>query len=157
MIPTHGPPPGARRWRRRPGAYAILLGPRGRLLLTEQATEDGPELQLPGGGIDPGEAPLPALAREIAEETGHRAGALRWVGTYRRFTWMPEYDLWAEKLCQVFAGRAGPRIGPPTEAGHRAVWLPPAAAATRLASPGDAALLRRWARAARVDRTRGLW
>ena len=54
----------------RPGAYVILQ--RGRdLLLTVQ---DGarPELQLPGGGIDAGEHVIPALHREVMEETGWR-------------------------------------------------------------------------------------
>ncbi|UWQ22144.1 NUDIX domain-containing protein [Jannaschia sp. W003] len=144
MIPRHGPPPARGvRHRLRPGAYAILLGPRG-LLLTEQTAEHGPEIQLPGGGIDPGESALPALAREVLEETGHACRILCRLGAYRRFTWMHEYGFHAEKLCHVYLGRAGPRRGPPLEAGHRAVWMAPGAAAGRLASPGDAALLRAW-------------
>ena len=146
MIPTHGTPPGARRWTRRPGAYAILVGPDGRLLLTEQETEAGPELQLPGGGIDPGESPLTALARELREETGHTGRILRHLGSYRRFVWMPDYAMHAEKVCHVFLARAGPRVGAPSEPGHRAVWRTAAAAVSDLASPGDAAILARWIR-----------
>ncbi|HAW49319.1 MAG TPA: NUDIX hydrolase, partial [Roseovarius sp.] len=55
-------------YRLRPGAYAILPH-RGRLLVTHQA-DPLPELQLPGGGIDPGESPVQALYREVFEETG---------------------------------------------------------------------------------------
>ena len=144
MIPTHGTPPGARRWTRRPGVYAILVGADGRLLLTEQETEAGPELQLPGGGIDPGESPLPALARELREETGHTGRILRHLGSYRRFVWMPDYAMHAEKICHVFLGRAGPRVGAPSEPGHRAVWRAAVASVDDLASPGDAAILARW-------------
>jgi len=130
------------RYTRRPGAYAIL--PRdGRLLVTLQA-EPLPEIQLPGGGIDPGEAVIPALAREIVEETGWRVGPLRRLGAYRRFTYMPEYDLWAEKICAVYLARPTRRLGPPTEDGHTALWLSPEAAVGMLGTEGDRGMLLRW-------------
>ena len=64
-----------RSYRRRPGAYAILWRD-GELLLTFQA-EPKPEVQLPGGGIDPGESPFRALHREVREETGWSIAAAR--------------------------------------------------------------------------------
>ena len=80
----------------RAGAYAIL--PRdGEVLLTHQETPE-PEFQLPGGGLDPGENPLQALHREVLEETGWRIGAPRRLGAFRRFTWMPEYEIWQSTL-----------------------------------------------------------
>lgn len=39
-------------------------------------------LEFPAGGIDPGESPLAAAARELEEETGWRAGALSVLGAY---------------------------------------------------------------------------
>lgn len=130
-----------RRYRVRPGAYAILL--RGSdVLLTHQMTPE-PEYQLPGGGIDPGESPLQALHREVAEETGWRIGSARRIGVYRRFVYMPDYDIWAEKICQIFLANPVRRLGPPTEACHTAVWLPAEQAMRRVASPGDAAVLER--------------
>ena len=92
MIRRFGEPPRAgQTYRWRPGVYALL--PRdGYLLVTEQSDPD-PDLQLPGGGIDPGEAPLAALNREVYEETGWTIAAPRRIGTFRRFTYMPEYDL----------------------------------------------------------------
>jgi len=123
------------RYRLRPGAYAILARG-GRLLLTHQAGPV-PEYQLPGGGIDPGESPLPALHREVMEETGWRIARARRLGAFRRFTYMPEYDLWAEKLCHVFLAYPARRIGPPCEPGHRAVWMSPREAARRLGNAGD--------------------
>ncbi|MDP5348320.1 MAG: NUDIX hydrolase [Paracoccaceae bacterium] len=122
-------------YRRRPGAYAILL--RGAdILLTHQA-DPWPEFQLPGGGIDPGESPLAALHREVFEETGWSIAAPRRIGTFRRFTYMPEYDLWAEKLCMIYLARPVRRIGPPSEAGHTALWMPPEIAADKLGNAGD--------------------
>lgn len=127
------------RYTRRPGVYAIL--PQGdRLLVTHQAAPV-PEFQLPGGGIDRGEQPIAALHREVFEETGWHIGPPRRLGAFRRFTYMPEYDLWAEKVCTVYVARPVRRIGPPGEPGHSAVWLPMADALDLLGNVGDRAML----------------
>ncbi len=134
MIRVYGKRAPGRRYRLRPGAYVILL--RGRDLLLTHQREPEPEFQLPGGGIDPGEAMIGALHREVLEETGWRMAPPRRLGAYRRFTYMPEYDLWAEKLCHVFLARPVLRHGPPVEQGHSAVWTTPALAPTMLADAG---------------------
>jgi 8-oxo-dGTP diphosphatase len=126
----------------RPGVYAIL--PRGGdLLLTFQA-EPTPEVQLPGGGIDRGEDPIRALHREVYEETGWHIAAPRRLGAYRRFTYMPEYDLWAEKLCQVWLATPTRRIGPPLEPGHTALWAPIDAALDLIPNAGERDFIRAW-------------
>lgn len=122
-------------YRRRPGAYAVLLRD-GAVLLTHQA-QPVPEYQLPGGGIDPGEGPAQALHREVFEETGWAIAAPRRVGVYKRFAYMPEYDLWAEKVCFIHVARPVLRRGAPTEPGHRAVWAEPAAAVDLVPNAGD--------------------
>ncbi len=124
----------------RPGVYAVLLRGRG-ILITRQA-EPQPELQLPGGGIDPGEHPVAALHREVMEETGWSIAPVRRLGAFRRFTYMPEYDRWAEKLCAIYLARPVLRIGPPTEAGHTAIWCPAAFALEHLDNAGDRHFLR---------------
>jgi 8-oxo-dGTP diphosphatase len=136
VIRRFGSPPDARRiYRPRPGVYALL--PRGdQLLLTSQCDPD-PDLQLPGGGIDPGEAAIPALHREVFEETGWRIAAPQRLGAFRRFVFMPEYDLWAEKLCHIFLARPVYRLGPPTEPDHMAIWMRARLAAARLGNAGD--------------------
>jgi 8-oxo-dGTP diphosphatase len=129
------------KYRRRPGVYGVLL--RGReVLLTHQA-EPIPEYQLPGGGIDPGEAPIAALHREVHEETGWHIGSPRWLGTYRRFTYMPEYDKWAEKVCMIYVARPTLCQGLPSEVGHRAIWASAGAALELLDNIGDRAMLAR--------------
>ena len=124
----------------RMGAYAIL--PRdGGVLLTHQDAPV-PEFQLPGGGIDPGESPLRALHREVLEETGWHIAAPRRLGAFRHFTWMPDYEIWAEKLCHVYLAHPVRPIGPPSEPGHMAVWAPGRTAARLVASDGYRAFLR---------------
>ena len=140
MIRRYGEPvkPG-QRYRRRPGVYAVLL--RGNSILTTFQQAPVPEFQLPGGGIDAGEQPVAALHREVIEETGWKIDVVRRIGAFRRFTYMPEYDLWAEKLCTVYLARPVLCLGPPSEAGHTAVWLPVDDAVARLGNPGDRAML----------------
>ena len=144
MIPRYGRPP--RRgmaYRARPGAYALLIRD-DRILLTVQETEAGEDVQLPGGGIDPGESARPALLREIVEETGYSAAILRRLTAWREFTWMPDYARHAEKLCHVYLGRPGLRLGPAREPGHRALWLPVAVARERIGQEGGRRALARW-------------
>ena len=127
----------------RPGAYAVIRRG-GDLLLTEQDAENR-ELQLPGGGLDPGEGALRALHRECLEETGWTIRPLSWIGVYQRFCYMPEYDLWARKVCHIYLCHPGLRHGPPREAQHRAVWMPISDAAEALAIAGDRHFVRRLA------------
>lgn len=142
MIRRYGEPPAVgQTYRRRPGVYAVLLRG-GQVLVTHQA-EPVPEVQLPGGGIDRGEHPLAALHREVIEETGWRIAIQRRLGTFRRFTYMPEYGLWAEKLCMIYLARPTLRLGPPTEAGHTALWLSPDEALAQIANEGDRDFLAR--------------
>lgn len=142
MIRRYGEPvkPG-QRYTRRPGVYAVLLD--GAHILATHQAEPVPEFQLPGGGIDKGEQPLSALHREVYEETGWKIAVRRQLGAFRRFTYMPDYDLWAEKVCTVYLARPIRRLGPPSEAGHTAVWLPVEEAFSRLGNDGDRAMLAR--------------
>ncbi len=141
MIRRYGEPvkPG-QIYKRRPGAYAILL--RGDdMLLTHQA-DPKPEFQLPGGGIDPGESPAQGLHREVFEETGWHISTPVKLGIYRRFAYMPEYDMWAEKLAHIYLARPTLRMGPPSEPGHTAIWAGVPEALDLLANPGDRDFLR---------------
>lgn len=126
----------------RPGAYGIFVKD-GQILLTHQSLPI-PETQLPGGGIDPGETPLSALYREVSEETGYSVANARRIGVYQRYTFMPEYDLWARKICHIYIGQAGLRKGPPIEADHAPVWCSIDEALSVLVSAGDRHFLERF-------------
>ncbi len=77
----------------RVAAYAVVVA-HGALLLTQLAPRTGAagRWNLPGGGIDPGEAPVDAVVREVAEETGQVVDEVRlvdvmtqhWVGRSAR-------------------------------------------------------------------------
>lgn len=144
MIRRIGRPPVAhQKYTMRPGAYAIL--PRsGRLLLTMQTSPE-PEIQLPGGGIDPGESPLRALHREVFEETGWHITRPRKLGAFRRFTFMPEYDLWAEKLCHIYVAWPAMYLTEPPEPDHDIVWMSPADAVHSLYNDGDRMFVQKYA------------
>lgn len=142
MIRRFGETPQAgQKYIRRVGVYALL--PRGGSLLLTCQLQPGPDLQLPGGGIDPGESPVTALHREVFEETGWHIAAPRRVGVFKRFTFMPEYDKWAEKLCTIYVARPVRPLAEPTEPGHMAIWAPADLAPDLLADPGSADLVSR--------------
>ncbi len=128
----------------RPGAYAIL--PRNNHFLVTFQEEPTPELQLAGGGIDAGESPIAALHREVMEETGWKIANPRKIGVYRRFTYMPEYNMWAEKVCHIFVATPVLKFGDPTEKLHHALFLSPKDAAIKLANEGDRYFVNRFNR-----------
>ncbi|GAA4221727.1 NUDIX hydrolase [Sagittula sp. NFXS13] len=128
----------------RPGVYAVL--PQGNDLLLTHQSEPFPEYQLPGGGIDPGESPLQALHREVWEETGWKIANPRRLGAFRRFTWMPEYEIWAEKLCMLYVARPVLRLVEPIEPGHSAVWMDANQAVRELGNPGERDIVARYLR-----------
>ena len=129
-----------RRYRERPGAYAVILEGSD-VLVTEEQSER--EFQLPGGGLDPGEGALAALHRECLEETGWRIRVIRRLGAFQRYAYMPNYGIWAHKVCHIYLARPVLQLGPPSEAGHAAVWMPVATALARLSIEGDRAFLAR--------------
>ncbi|MEM9966598.1 MAG: NUDIX hydrolase [Pseudomonadota bacterium] len=145
MIPRIGQPPRHdKRYRLRAGAYGILpIG--NHFLLTGQYMRTPQEdIQLPGGGIDPGETPLRALHREILEETGWRIAHPRRLGAFRRFVFMPEYNLWAEKLCHVYIARPAYQVADPIEVDHQSLVLPAQEAVAAIGNDGDRLFLRRF-------------
>ena len=140
MIRRYGETPQMdRRYQIRRGVYAIL--PYGDALLLTHQAEPEPEFQLPGGGIDSGEHPITALHREVMEETGWRMDRPVRLGAFKRFVYMPEYDMWAEKICTIYWSQPTLCYGPPLEETHTAVWVPMDEAPALLSNEGDAALV----------------
>lgn len=145
MIRRVGQPPKAdKTYRLRAGAYAILPL-KGRFLMVAQVT-DGVEVMLPGGGIDPGESPLQALYREVLEEIGWRIARPRRLGAFRRFVFMPEYDLWAEKLCHIYVAHPVRQIKEPIEPDHHKMVLSGNEAVAALGNAGDQMFMKHYIR-----------
>lgn len=126
----------------RPGAYAILPIKR-RFLLTAEIAGDI-DIQLPGGGIEPGETPLQALYREVREEIGWSISRPRRIGAFRRFVFMPDYDLWAEKLCHVYVARPVRQLYAPSEPHHETLVLDGYDAIAALGNDGDRMFLQNY-------------
>lgn len=124
----------------RPGCYALILQG-DQALLTVEAGPHATEIQLPGGGIDPGENPVAALHREAMEETGWRIQILTRLGAYQRFCYMPDYDRHARKICHIYLARAVQRIAEPTEAHHFTLWASLNDVPELLDTMGDAELI----------------
>ncbi|MFS4436930.1 NUDIX domain-containing protein [Paracoccaceae bacterium GXU_MW_L88] len=121
----------------RPGVYGIIAS--GEMLLLTQTDT----LQLPGGGIDPGESPLRALHRECYEETGWKIAPVRRLGAYQRYAWLPEYGFYARKICQIYICRPVRRLGPATEPDHMPLWMSAANAVAHIDVSGDAVFVAR--------------
>jgi 8-oxo-dGTP pyrophosphatase MutT (NUDIX family) len=75
----------------RVAAYAVISDERG-LLLAHWNEEGRTGWTLPGGGIEPGEAPVDAVVREVEEETGYAAAADELLGIDSRVI-PPEHRL----------------------------------------------------------------
>ena len=111
------------KYQRRVGAYGIILY-NNELVLTEQITKDnGRELQLPGGGSNGNESLIHALYREVLEETGWGIKVLKKEGVFQRFTYMPEYKIWAHKICHIYRCGATLRKTEQLEKNHRSVIM----------------------------------
>ena len=111
------------KYQRRVGAYGIIVH-NNELLLTEQITsENNIEVQLPGGGSNEGESLIQTLYREVLEETGWGIKVLKKNGVFQRFTYMPEYKIWAHKICHVYKCVATIKKTKILEKNHRSVFM----------------------------------
>lgn len=63
---------------RHPGAVAVVAIVDNKLLVVEQYRKPMEQsmVEIPAGKLDPGEVPIEAAGRELAEETGYRAGKI---------------------------------------------------------------------------------
>ncbi len=88
----------------------LIIGDDARVLITQRRADQSLPLQweLPGGKVEPGEAPTAALARELMEELGITAEVGRiWDVLFHAY---PTFDLvMLVYACRVARGSAPPR------------------------------------------------
>ncbi|MFQ3355874.1 MAG: 8-oxo-dGTP diphosphatase [Paracoccaceae bacterium] len=133
-----------KKYKHRPGVYAILWDSKDLLVTYQDSPHE--EMQLPGGGVDSGEHLLHALHREVLEETGWSISQPKKIGVYRRFAYLPDYRIWAEKVCHIYFARPLIKRSLPLEMGHSAVWMSPLDASRELANDGDKDFIQRYFR-----------
>jgi len=86
----------------------LIVGADRRVLITQRRADQALPLQweFPGGKVEPGEAPVAALARELAEELGARVAVGRiWDVLFHAY---PDFDL----VMLVYACRLAPGSAP---------------------------------------------
>lgn len=97
------------------GVNAVIVDGAGRVLL---ALRDRPAIwNLPGGGVEAGEAPWEAVVREVAEEVRLEVVVERLTGVYHR---PPDGDPVLVFRCRVTGGNAAP-----TPESRRVGWFDP--------------------------------
>lgn len=87
----------------------LIIGDDRRVLITQRRADQSLPLQweFPGGKVEPGEAPVAALARELTEELGVTAEVGRiWDVLFHAY---PAFDL----VMLVYACRLAPASAPP--------------------------------------------
>lgn len=83
----------------RAGAFAVIFDDTRRVLLCHRRDIDA--WNLPGGGVENGEAPWDAAVREVREEVGIETAVVRLTGLY----WKPQTDeLVFNFECRVVSG-----------------------------------------------------
>lgn len=95
---------------RHPGAVAILAFiDNETILLVEQfrIALNKTMLEIPAGKLEKGEAPLECAHRELEEETGYRAGTLKFVGTIATGAGFTDEIIHIYKASELFKGIKG--------------------------------------------------
>jgi 8-oxo-dGTP diphosphatase len=126
-IPIFGEQIKGRNYRPRPSAYGIIFDEQKRVSVV--LTPRG--YFLPGGGIEPGESPQEALAREIREESGRQIEIGDLFAQATQFVFAPGEGYFA-KHCAFFTAIFRDVIATPAEPDHQLVWLAPHEAARKL-------------------------
>lgn len=107
----------------RPGGYAVIFDPEGRLAVV--ATAEG--LHLPGGGLEAGESAERATMREVAEETGLRVEIRAFIGVAHELVFALQENVHYRKRCSFFRATIV-ATGEPSEPDHELKWMAPAEA-----------------------------
>jgi 8-oxo-dGTP diphosphatase len=111
----------------------VLIDSEGRVAVVDT----GGPCFLPGGGIEAGESPMQALARELLEELGAAAQDMVEIAAIREHLFS-----WKQKRYFTIDGtyyhvHRYEIVGRPTDTSHAVRWLAPGEASRRLERPGQ--------------------
>jgi 8-oxo-dGTP diphosphatase len=146
--PQFGDPERGRTYRDRPAAFAVVEHD-GRIALVRVDERNGRFgiLDLPGGGIDPGESARDAAIRETAEEAGLRVELEAEPFACADHYFHPDPGRHVNTRGAFFTGRVvaeAPELK--TEADHTLVWMTPAEAVGALDRDSQAWAVAAWLR-----------
>ena len=148
-VPQFGRPDAGRSYPDRPAAFAVVERD-GLIALVRVTFESGGgRTDLPGGGLDPGETPEQAAARECGEEAGLEIAVERLV-THADHYFVNERGEAHNTRGAFFAARCvreAPELK--VEHDHALVWAEPCAALLELDRDAHAWALAAWLRLAR--------
>lgn len=109
----------------RRGAHGVAFNEQGLIALARiERADGGVEYDLPGGGVDPGEADEAAMVREFMEETGLPVRAGRFIGRVRQY-WRTDRNETRNADFQIFEVAVAGPAAQPSEPGHSLVWVDP--------------------------------
>lgn len=93
---------------RHPGAVAVLAIKEDKMLVVEQYRKPlgRNQVEIPAGKLDPGEEPIVAAMRELAEETGYRADHLIPLGSFYTSPGFADEIIHLYAADQLIAGEA---------------------------------------------------
>ncbi|MFN0109059.1 MAG: NUDIX domain-containing protein [Blastocatellia bacterium] len=115
--PKFGNLPDGVEYRRRPGAYAVIVDEHGRF--ASVAAKNG--FFLPGGGIESDESPEETLAREIQEECAREATIGRFLGSAIQCFSEKDGSRHWEFHCSYFTAEFGDLLD--NEPEHELFWM----------------------------------
>ncbi|WP_374470228.1 NUDIX domain-containing protein [Phenylobacterium sp.] len=137
----------------RPTAFALIVRDGQLGVVQVESRQRGRVIDLPGGGVDPGESAAQGVARECGEEAGLRV-TVEAEPFARADQFFVNDDGWAHNSRgQFFEARVAaeaPELK--VEDDHTLVWMPPQAALVALDREAHAWAVAAWLR--RLERTR---
>jgi 8-oxo-dGTP diphosphatase len=131
----------------RPAAFGVLMRDGKVAVARISRLGEQPYVDLPGGGIDPGETPEAAMVREFGEEVGLAVRPGRLLARANQFMVKSDGQP-ANNISHLFeADWVGEAAGLKIEDDHQLAWLEPLEAVTRLRHESHAWAVAAWLRA----------
>jgi 8-oxo-dGTP diphosphatase len=146
-VPQFGEPEADRDYPDRPAAFVVLARD-GHIACVRVAwRRGGPKIDLPGGGIDPGETPAQAAERECGEEAGLRVSAVGEPFTRADHYFINDEGRTNNTRGLFFEGRLHAEApGLKIEDDHALIWLEPLEALRALDRESHAWAVAAWLR-----------